>query len=56
MRAVKKWIGVKQYLIEYIIVGKKKTRVVRIGGKGLRKLIQKEINEGVKVADILDPE
>ena len=40
-------------LIEYVIVGRSKTRVVRISERGLKKLIQKEIREGTQVADIL---
>jgi len=41
-------------LIEYVIVGKKKTKVVRISEAGVKKLIQKEIREGTQVADIIE--
>ena len=40
-------------LIKYIVIGSDRTRIVRISAKALKKLIQREVREGVKVAEIL---
>ena len=40
-------------IIEYVIVGKKKTKVVRISTRGVKKLIREEIKSGIPAADLL---
>jgi len=40
-------------LIEYVIVSRSGTKVVRISTRGVKKLIRKEIKSGVPVADLL---
>ena len=40
-------------IIKYIVIDKNKSMVARISAKALKKLIQREVREGVKVAEIL---
>ena len=39
--------------IEYVIVSRSGTKVVRISEAGVKKLIRKEIKSGVPVADLI---
>ena len=40
-------------IIEYIVIGPDETKIVRISAKALKKLIQREVREGLKVAEVL---
>jgi len=42
---------IKGEIIEYVVVGKEETKAVRISAQGLKKLIEREVKGGLKVAD-----